>query len=347
MSPSRKQSLRRLWPGPIAALCLLYAAGLLGFFAVRALLPYRPPLLALLDAATPFLFTPLILTLPLAILSRRRRAAILAGLAPLGLFAMLYGPLFLPRPRPPATPNAVPLSVMTFNLWAEQGQVDAQLAAIAGEDADVVAVQELVGQTAEALQTKLADSYPYTILDLGKGTNGLLSRYPIVKSEWFQPGEIWRPAIHAVLDVHGTPVHVFVVHPMPPGFTWHDHWHLPTGLTDQSRQERQMAGIAERVAALDEPVVVMGDLNTSDRSRAYATLAAVLIDAHREAGRGFGFTFPYGIQLPRGRLPGPFVRLDYVFHSPDLYAEQVHVGCGAGSDHCYLVARLNLPPGGR
>jgi len=86
--------------------------------------------------------------------------------------------------------------------------------------------------------------------------------------------------------------------------------------------------------------IIAGDFNMSDQTATYATLSAVTIDAYREAGFGFGFTFPNNLRLGQAPIPGPFVRLDYIFHSPELSAQQAYVGCSGSSDHCYLVARF-------
>ena len=70
--------------------------------------------------------------------------------------------------------------------------------------------------------------------------------------------------------------------------------------------------VARRVSCLDEPVIVLGDFDLNDQSWAYTELSSELQDAYREAG----------------------------FCSQHFYAERAEVACAAGSDHCYLSARL-------
>jgi vancomycin resistance protein VanJ len=341
MPSSIHSSKRPLWTRLIAALCLTYVAGVLVFFALRALLPHQPWPLVLLDNFAPFLFAPLLLTLPLTLLIRSKAAA-RTSLVALLFFAALYGPLFLPRSRPAIASADGTLTVMTFNLQFDHPQPGQVIAAIENEDADVVAVQELVPSSAELLREQLGARYPHLILEPEASDSGLLSRYPISHSEWFYMAENGKTALHAILDVNGRPVHILVIHPPPPYLSWHKSRWLPAVLDgfSEEKPESQVMDVARRVAALEGTVLVMGDFNLTDRSRAYTRMAALLKDAYREAGRGFGFTFPHSERAGRLPIPGPLVRLDYVFHSADLYAASARVGCEGGSNHCYLVVEL-------
>ncbi len=318
-------------------LCLLHAAGVLSFLALRALLSPWPPLLTLINSFMPFLFAPLCLTLPLALLTRSR-LALFSTLALLAFFVALYGPFFLPRLGPTAAHTGSTLCVMTFNLGPNPAHPERLVAAIANERADVVVVQELTQNTANLLRSELGGRYPYTVLELGTQTTGLLSRYPILESEWFKPAGEGRSALYALLD-YDVPLHLMAVHPLPPGLSWYKNSPLPIGLNDAA-QQRQLMDVAQRAADLQGPLLVMGDLNTGDQTRAYRRLSTVLNDAYRQAGWGLGFTFPHGLRLGRFPVPGPLLRLDYIFYSDDFYAEWARVACKGGSDHCYLIANL-------
>lgn len=137
---------------------------------------------------------------------------------------------------------------------------------------------------------------------------------------------------------------------MPPEVSWLHGLPVPIGL-DTGPQERLLLDLEERAKEAVGTVLVIGDLNLTDQTRAYATVTETLQDAFREAGWGFGFTFPHvhriGNLLPSTPgisvipFPGPLVRLDYILHSDDMVAESARVGCAGGSDHCYVVARLS------
>jgi len=332
---------RPFWSRLAIAFCVTHAAGVLVFFVLRTFLPRWPWPLALLNNFLPFFFAPLLLTLPFAMLTRSKKTLV-TSLVVLSLFAVLYGPFFLPRLRPAGASGDETLAVMSFNIYYNHPDPEQAIAAIAAENADIVALQELLPFTAELLRQRLSDRYPYMVLEPGLSSTGLLSRYPILHSEWFQPAGVGRPTIHAVLDVNGRPLHVLSVHPPPPSLSHRPGRWLPVvpdGFSDEGG-ERQVAGIARRVAAMDGPVLALGDFNMTDQTPAYARMTPLLKDAFREAGWGFGFTFPHGERVGRLPLPGPLVRLDYVFHSDDLYAGRAQVRCRGGSNHCYLVVQL-------
>lgn len=326
-------------------LCLVYAAGVFAFFALRFLLPVWPPLLLVFSFLGPFLYLPLAWLLPLACISRAW-AAIAAVLATLLLFLAVYLPFFLPRIGAAPALTGSPIKAMAFNLGPGVSQPEGLVAAISAEGADVVALEELYPAAARAFDKALAERYPYRILPAEPGANGLLSRYPILTHETFRPAGVGRPALHATLDPGGALLRVFILHPEPPV----NAAGVPGGRVRPElfnpQLEAQMADVAARARALPGPVLVMGDLNMSDQSRPYVVLRRSLRDAFWEAGTGFGFTFPANRRVGPLAVPGPLVRIDYIWFNDALYALQARAGCQGGSDHCYVVARLAPVAGG-
>ena len=99
---------------------------------------------------------------------------------------------------------------------------------------------------------------------------------------------------------------------------------------------------------MGRPVLALGDANTTDLSAAYHNVTGTLGDAWREAGFGFGHTFP-GAQndfssrpaIAGWDVPQWMVRIDYVFHSQEFAAIEAHTAQPDGvSDHRGVVARL-------
>lgn len=323
-----------------AGLSLAYAVAALGFLATRALVWPWPAALAALSYGGPFLFLPLLLLLPLASLSRSR-VALAATLALVVLFLFVYLPYFLPRPAARAPDEGQTLRVMAYNMGPASLTPQLAVDAVAGADADIVALQEVTPGTASLLRQKLSQRYAYSVLRPEEGDTGLLSRYPIVESEFFRPAGVGRRALLAALDVAGTRLHILVVHPQPPVALRPGGGLIPAG-TRFGPLEREIIDIANRAASLPAPVIVAGDFNMSDQSQAYAYLAGRFGDAFRTAGWGLGFTFPD--RDPRsGRAVTPLVRIDYVFASPGVRFERAATGCGTGSDHCFVLADMVLP----
>ncbi len=334
-SDRKHRTVRWLFIAP----CLVYTLGLLVFCVARAFFPEGIPLFSLLNAIFPFLFAPLVMTFPLALLTRSK-GLLVGSFALLAVFVYTNGVLFLPRL--PVASKTDSLRVMTFNIGAGPSAADDFVAAIEKQNADIVALQELTPDAAALLQRQLQKEYPYVLVGPRRETTGLLSRYPVLQSEWSQPKGGGRAFLHAVLDWQGRPIHFFAVHAPQPSIRWFAHT-IPLGLTTD-RLDRTVMSVIEAVDGADGSKIVAGDFNMDDQTLAYARLTHVLGDSYREAGQGFGFTFPNNLSLNGLRLSAPFVRIDYVFHSDEWVAQQAFVNCEQSSDHCYLVAALAPKP---
>ena len=336
--PTNAQRGHRLLQGLVSGLCIAYVLAVAAAMGLHAWLPALPPPLQLLDYLMPYIFAPLLVLLPLALLVRAW-AGVAACLLPTALFVVLYGGLFLPSLTPDPRAEGSDLIVMTFNLGPGVSDPEHLTAAIAAQQADLVGLQEVYPSAEAAIRQKLGERFPWSA---SGGDVALLSRYPLRDVETFRPAGTGRTALKVAADAPFGSLAVYVVHPRPPGIVWRRG--LPAGITDRGLEE-QMADVVQRARSEPYPVIVLGDFNMGDQSRAHALLATELRDAFRQAGWGFGFSFPHGLHLRRVRIPGPIARLDYVFTSPELQAQSAYVGCDGSSDHCYVVAHLRAGPG--
>lgn len=323
--------------GITSGVCWLYAASIIGFTILRIYAPGLPPFIALINSFAPFLFAPLPVVFLLACMVRSK-CTLIAGSIVLIIFACLYGTLLLPRFGKSACEANQELRVLTFNLGLDLSQPKEMAAIIEAQDADIVAVQEMTTDMARLFEQELGSIYPYTVLHPGE-TTGLFSRYRILEQEWIAPIEGGRSYIRAVVEWNSEAVNVFVVHPLPPGLEWYRDTVIPIGLHDIEPQ-RQIEEVTRRAASEDGAVLIVGDFNLSDQAPGYTILAEEFTDAYREAGWGFGFTFPKGLRVGETPVPGPFTRIDYIFHSRNLCTNWARVGCEGSSDHCYVLVQL-------
>ncbi len=300
-----------------------------------------PTWVALPNIFTALWFLPLILLIPLAffINSIQLRIATLSFYA---LFVLLFGSWLLPRGIPDVAPEASTLRIVTLNQLARNDDTERILGAILAHDPDVIAVQELSPDVAEALST--LEDYPHQVLNayetLGREPSiglGVVSRYPL-EAEAYDP----QTRVQEVsLSLEGQSVTFINVHPPTPfGNDLPEEVFLSTVRSyDASVRNDNLAGILEQADEAQQPVVILGDFNLSDFEAAYRDFSA-FENVYREAEGGFGFTFPANRDLP----PFPFIRIDHIWVSEDMTPLDAGVDCQeTGSDHCLLWGEVALP----
>jgi vancomycin resistance protein VanJ len=323
-----------------------YTAGMLAWFALRWVYGDRLWWSALLSSFTPWFFLPLLILVPLVLLARwapayRLRVAVFI---PVTLFCVLYGRPFLPR-TPFRRPDAPILTVMTFNMWGGSLTRESAHLLAAYDYPDIVALQELTPWMVEALLAEAGTVYPYRLvsLDIPYRGQGLFSRFPMEPHSMTGPQECTTQS--ARISTPNGDVIVYHVHPPSSNVLVY----MEDGVS-VSRAVRE--SLALHAACIDavlvdaqtriEPVIVLGDLNTTDQSDAYSLLRRSLYDAHREAGWGLGHTFPAYIGSFRGIpiLPRQ-MRIDMIFYDDSFRALTCRVGADYGeSDHHPVIAEL-------
>jgi endonuclease/exonuclease/phosphatase (EEP) superfamily protein YafD len=331
----------------LVMLSWLYLTLVAGWAALYFLFGDRWWWLFVLNSGSICLFAPLPLVLLLGLLWRRRQ--LLLGTSALLVLALgLYGQALLPRPQPAAASGAT-LTVMSFNMLGFNQHPEAVVAALRASGADLIGIQELSPDAAAAIRRELAREYPYQALDPQPAVFGMgvISRYPLRPIEVALPGHwVGTPQVLNV-DVAGMPITLANVHAI-------SLFHTVDGDLNQTVREREAQ--ARQIAALagsrSAPLVVLGDFNTTPLSVAYRTITGELGDAWSAGGQGLGGTFPSGVsgsgaslRIANIAVPNWLVRIDYVFHSPELTALSSRIGPWDGySDHRPVIATLALGP---
>lgn len=335
----------------------LYLAALACYLILRLLFGDRFWWLSLLNTFSYLLFLPLLILLPVALLFGMRRSAL--RLIPLAFVGGLwFAPYYLPKSLP--APDGQTLRVLTFNVWGRNRSMEAAMEWINNSRADVVLLQEVIPFYADRALPVLFERFPYRLsqndgqrYDGAPNANITLSRYPIVEAHTLDlktPGT--ANPLRIVLDVDGQLVTVINVHLAWPGSKPRlplprmiDNLYLRTilGFDDRARNS-QIANLLAYLETEPHPYIVGGDFNTSDQSPTYEAMAAQMRDAFREAGSGFGGSWP--VSSTRG-LPSflpPLIRIDYLWHSDHFRALEAQQGPPLGSDHLAVVATLALTP---
>jgi endonuclease/exonuclease/phosphatase family metal-dependent hydrolase len=79
------------------------------------------------------------------------------------------------------------------------------------------------------------------------------------------------------------------------------------------------------------PVLIAGDTNLPGLSETLTANLSNFSDGFREAGAGFGYTFPVG---------HPWMRIDRMFTTKELAFTSFSVGCRWTSDHLCISAEV-------
>ena len=339
MAKSRTGWLKRI----AVIFVLFYAALVMGWYVAYSLFGDGFWLLAMVNSFAVYLFAPLPLVALLAVLARHRAtwfALLIVTLLFLGLFG---GDLMPPSSVARAGTDVPTLTVMTYNVLYTNTDATPIATYITGAnpDVDVIAFQELAPLLARQLEQEIGAIYPYRTPMHAADCHAqvaIWSRYPL-QVEAVDEDVLCRVS-SVVVDFDGRAVQVVDVHA----------WSF-TGLDQESversfrwRQE-QIEQVLDMVEGKPEPLVLMGDLNSTPTHEVYRALSTRLVDAFREAGWGLGHTYPAtGGRFWGAPYPNRLVRIDHIFHSDEWQAEAAWVGEWDGfSDHRPVIARLRLP----
>lgn len=215
-------------------------------------------------------------------------------------------------------------TVVTANVQYGNDDRSRFLEWLASNPSDLVVVQELTSAWARDLSRLRA--YPYRAMLPREDAYGIgvLSRWPLdsVKPEDFTGDGL--PSLAGRVQIPDRSVRFLALH---------TSWPVTPGLARE--RDGSLDAAARSIAAGSGPAVVLGDLNATPWSPAYA--AFLRTSGMRDAANGSRWQPTW--------LPGFWplaLRIDHVFVSSGLCAESTQVGPAVGSDHRPLVARLRF-----
>jgi vancomycin resistance protein VanJ len=297
---------------------------------------------AVLQIFAPHLALASLIAVPFALFVPTRRSALAIGALVLAV-GLRFGGEWISVPPPPPPADAIPLSVVTWNLEIESRPGADTAAMLRDRPADIVAVQELQPDAAAAIEADpvLTARYPYRALVARDdvGGMGILSRMPILEST-LQLDPIIQ---QGTIDLGGGR-HLAVVnaHPFHAEIESFGRTRLPVGI-DPVRRNDDLAAVRGRIDTLigqGLPVVMLGDLNTAASEPAFDRFTAGLRDVHREVGFGPGWTWrPIRFEI----LGIGLIAIDHIVVSPDVVPLSIAGECPSVGDHCLIEATVAVP----
>ncbi|MBW8486425.1 endonuclease/exonuclease/phosphatase family protein [Actinomadura parmotrematis] len=276
-------------------------------------------------ALTPYAAAAAPLPVVLALLLRRWKAAVAAGLAAAALAAAV-----LPRAAGQGQPAArgPVLHVLTANLQFGEGDPARLIRLVQETRADVLSLQELPPEAVGRYERAgLARLLPHKAVDArwGAAGSGLYSRYPLRALPSLPRTQMAMPSAELTLP-GGRKVQVTAVHPVPP-------------ISAESARDWRR-DIGELPSASGDGVVriLAGDFNaTLDHATLRGVLGRGYADAADRAGAGLRPT--WGLTRPGA----PPITIDHVLVDRRCAVGRVAVHDLPGSDHRAVSAEVTLP----
>jgi endonuclease/exonuclease/phosphatase (EEP) superfamily protein YafD len=332
---------------PVVVVLAILALGLAGLLLAQQVLRAQGGPLPLVSVFEVHLLAVAVVLAVLALLGalgggRGRAWLRLALVAVIVLGVVRLGDeLWSPGPSSAAAGTADELTILSWNLEQDSKAGSTLVEGLAEIDADVIALQELTPQFAEAIDADpdLGARYPYRILDPRPGSEGLgvLATRPLL----VRGRDPRVQALHAGLLLDdGRTAELLVVHPRRPQYG--TTFSIPRSLNTRTR-DLDLARIRQLVDGLEDPAsaIVVGDLNAAPTEPGRGVLDGGLTDAHRAAGSGPGFTWR---PAPLQALDLGLLRIDAVLSGAWLQPTDSHVDCTIAGDHCRLVVTLRIVP---
>ena len=315
----------------------LYPAGVAALLLALPLIAPRTGPLALANIFSIHLALAALLLVPIAIATRRR--ALTIALAVLVVVSIArFGSDWVSAPfARDASDGLYATASWNLELGARSGPDAVDV--LRTIDVDVIALQELGPEHVQAIEASqtLTSRFPHRALypDLGVLGMGLLSRDPILRVEHDQDPAV----IEAVVDTGYGEVTVIDAHPLAGRLDMAGP--IPVGF-DAAKRDERLARIRTRIVAAiarGEPVILLGDLNTTPFEPGYADIAAGLHDAHAEVGQGPGWTWrPSRLEWTRTG----FIRIDHALSSPPILPVSASEHCERVGDHCILEVWFSM-----
>ena len=252
------------------------------------------------------------------------RRSLVPVLVAVSTVAMTATAVIGPRRDEPSIEPAVPITIAFANVYDGNDDPEDAVEDLLDRGTDVVVAAEATEPFREAFE-ELDTAHRFQIDD---GQLLVHADWPIELLDAPSALPEGRAMLVRLLPPGVAPISLLILHAPNPSSA--------TTFTQQTRQVDQMIGAMQRLEQ-QGPVIVVGDLNLSDRTSGYRDLAEVFRDAMR-AGTWAHNTFAGGVwRLAMLRIDHLFVGRSWCASDPDVFTV-------SGSDHRGIQAVVGPCP---
>jgi endonuclease/exonuclease/phosphatase (EEP) superfamily protein YafD len=219
--------------------------------------------------------------------------------------------------------GGVAIRVLVLNVHTESKSFDQVRQLIADEKPDLIGLVEVDQRWLDGVAAAVGG---YAKIVQPRGDNfgvALYARGQVSGAVEYLGGDL--PSVVADVAIGDARFRVVLTHPMP-----------PVSDVGYRLEERQLEAVGERARELPEPVVVMGDFNTTPWARVFVRLLHRSGLCDSRAGFGAQASFPAMTALVR-------IPIDHLLASCSIGVRDRRIARDVGSDHLPVVLDLVIP----
>ncbi|MBE9047368.1 endonuclease/exonuclease/phosphatase family protein [Pleurocapsales cyanobacterium LEGE 10410] len=237
-------------------------------------------------------------------------------------------PWYFNRPKITNVELYQPLKVLSYNVFWKNEYYDRAIALIGREQPDIAVFQEAIPHWNLGLAS-LKTNFPYHIR-AEKLEIEVYSKLPLRNPEIKLYGT-YRGLVIVEIKVGDRLVKLAATHAYPQLYWGKGGW--------QIRNRHLKYGIGEYAQNIQQPLIVIGDLNVSMWSPFYHSM--IESSGLHNARQGFGILPTHSIIAPQfASLSAP---IDHCLVSSEIQVKNFRLGEAIGSDHLPIIAELLIP----
>ncbi|MBD1815516.1 endonuclease/exonuclease/phosphatase family protein [Microcoleus vaginatus DQ-U2] len=231
-------------------------------------------------------------------------------------------PWYFPAPAFAGATPAHNLRILHSNVLRSNRRYSEVISLVKAEQPDIAVFVEVNSTWAKQLSV-LSEIFPYssTQQESERFGSAIYSKLPLENSS-VKAFSNQRKSLSADVKFQGKIISLILAHPTVP-------------IKNQSFIDRnkQLAGIGEYAAQVKNPLIVVGDLNTTMWSPFYKNM--VKTGNLRNARSGFGILPTWPTFMPLAYIP-----IDHFLVSKEIGVLKIRTGRNVGSDHLPLITDL-------
>ncbi|MFB3891901.1 MAG: endonuclease/exonuclease/phosphatase family protein [Phycisphaerae bacterium] len=258
-----------------------------------------------------------------------------------------------PAPSPASRPATAPakFKVATYNILCLNRDLKAVVETIRKADADFVAIQEANEASVAYFRKELGKDYPHIVGDALDPSGGrglaILSRTPLTDRRYLPPQFAWCGTQFVTAQLGGRKVLAVNVHLISTSPIKADLKSMAALFTaTEGTRIKEIKRIVENLPKdQDAPIIMLGDFNSPSRlSAPQYLLASGFIDSMGAITSDPDMHPTWRWEQRPDLLR---IRLDYVFHTPQLRTLDCRIIPCDASDHYPVVSTLQWRPAGK